>query len=153
EAYAQAILDDGGPYGADAVTLSPFLGGESLQPFLDRCDRAGKGIFVLVRTSNPGAGAWQESLAPQVARWVEAQSSARRGACGLGPVGAVVGATVRDEVARWRAAMPHAWLLAPGYGAQGAGVEDVRSHFLPGGSGALVTSARAVLFPASGADP
>ncbi len=154
EAYARGALDDDGPIGADAVTLSPYLGPESLAPFVARCAR-GKGAFVLVRTSNPGAGAWQvDGVAPiaaRVAAWVEATSAARAGTSGFGPVGAVVGATVPEEAAGWRAAMPHAWFLVPGFGAQGGTLDDVRALARPDGLGALVVSARDVLFARVGA--
>lgn len=148
EAYARATLDPDGPLGADAVTLSPYLGPESLEPFLHRCAE-GKGLFVLVRTSNPGAGAWQARIAPAVADWVE-QANAPFG--DLGPIGAVVGATLGGEAADWRARMPHAWFLVPGFGAQGAGHREIRQHVRPDGLGSLVVSARAVLFPPSGVD-
>jgi orotidine-5'-phosphate decarboxylase len=148
-AYAQATLADEGPMGADSVTLSPYLGEESLQPFERYCGQ-GKGLFVLVRTSNPGAGAWQTpgdpSFARRVAAWVERANSSRLGAHGLGPVGAVIGATLGDEIPVWRAAMPSAWFLVPGYGAQGAGPADVVPCFRADGRGALITSSRGVLF-------
>ena len=149
EAYARGTLDDDGPMGADSITLSPYLGPESMGPFLRRCEQ-GKGLFVLVRTSNPGAGSWQvdgpQPIAPAVAAWVHEQSSSRRDAWGFGPVGAVVAATVPEEAAMWRRAMPHAWLLVPGFGAQGGGPGDVENLFAPSGLGALVNSSRGVLF-------
>ncbi|MCO4744317.1 MAG: orotidine-5'-phosphate decarboxylase [Proteobacteria bacterium] len=149
EAYAHGALDDDGPLASDSVTLAPYLGPESLAPFLKRCD-AGKGVFLLVRTSNPGASVWQtegaEPAAPKVAAWVEAQSAERLGDCGLGPVGAVVAATVPDEAKAWRAAMPSAWFLVPGYGAQGGGAADVAPLFRDDGLGALINSSRGVLF-------
>ncbi|MBW1878514.1 MAG: orotidine-5'-phosphate decarboxylase [Deltaproteobacteria bacterium] len=151
EAYARGTLDDAGPLGCDAVTLSPYLGPESLTPFLARCDREGKGVFVLVRTSNPGAEAWQvagpDPVADRIGSWVEAESARRAGDHGLGPVGAVIAATVPAEAAHWRALMPHSWFLVPGFGAQGGGVEDVRALFRDDGLGALIVSARGVLFP------
>jgi orotidine-5'-phosphate decarboxylase len=157
EAYAHGTLDDAGPLGCDAVTLSPYLGPESMTPFLARCDR-GKGVFVLVRTSNPGAEGWQvagaDPVAERIASWVDAESARRAGDDGFGPVGAVIAATVPEEAARWRAAMPHAWFLVPGFGAQGGRVEDVRALFRGDGLGAVIVSARGVLFPpAPGADP
>ena len=147
EAYAHGTLDDDGPLGADAVTLSPYLGPESMAPFLKRCPE--KGLFVLVRTSNPGAGAWQaegaEPVAHRVADWVQ-ECSAALGQGGLGPVGAVVGATVPREAGEFRARMPQAWILVPGYGAQGATAADTLPNFTPARTGALVVSARGVLF-------
>ncbi|TNE87102.1 MAG: orotidine-5'-phosphate decarboxylase [Deltaproteobacteria bacterium] len=153
EAYAVGALDDHGPLGADSITLAPYLGPESLQPFLARCDGE-KGVWVLVRTSNPGAAVWQTELpvAERIAAWVDAESAKRAGACGLGPVGAVVAATVPAEAAAWRAAMPHCWFLVPGYGAQGGGAEDVRPLFREDGLGALINSSRGVLFGAGDDD-
>jgi orotidine-5'-phosphate decarboxylase len=149
EAYARWALDPDGPVAADAVTLSPYLGPESLAPFVARADR-GAGLFVLVRTSNPGAGVWQlggdAPVAGRVADWVTEANAPRRGAAGLGPVGAVVGATLPGEIAGWRERMPDAWLLLPGFGAQGAGPKDVAAAFRPDGLGALVVSARGVTF-------
>ena len=84
------------------------------------------GVFVLVRTSNPGAAAWQhgadatDGIAGQVADWITASNTTRLGAHRFGPVGAVIGATLPKEAPLWRARMPHAWFLVPGYGAQGA---------------------------------
>jgi len=154
EAYAKGSLDDDGPIGADAVTLSPYLGPESLAPFVKRCDTDGKGVFVLVRTSNPGAGGWQSDgpnpVAERVARWIEAEDARRLGLSDLGPIGAVVAATVPAEAARWRAAMPHAWFLVPGFGAQGGTADDVRALFRADGTGVVVASSREVLF---GSDP
>jgi len=152
EAYAHAMLDDDGPLAADAATLSPYLGAESLSPFGLRCHR-GKGLFVLVRTSNPGSGAWQapepRGMAHDVASWIARQNG---GCSEWGPVGAVVGATLGPEVSAWREAMPKAWFLVPGFGAQGADEEDVRRHQGADGMGALIVSARGVLFPPEGRD-
>lgn len=149
QAYVRATLDDEGPLGADAVTLSPYLGEESLAPFL-RATTGGKGLFLLVRTSNPGAGQWQlggeHPIAERVASWINAVNADRLGASGLGPVGAVIGATLATEAARWRAVMPKAWFLVPGYGAQGASAKDCRAHRRDAGGGALVVSARGVLY-------
>ena len=152
EAYAHATLDDTGPLGADAVTLSPYLGAESLAPFLARVD-AGKGVFVLVRTSNPGSEVWQnrgaEAMAPQVAAWIAAENHRRAEGGSYGPIGAVIAATLPEDVGRWRSAMPKSWFLVPGFGAQGGGASDVQQH-LRDGLGALITSSRGVLFPGDG---
>ena len=148
EAYARAHLDDDGPTGADAITVSPYPGPESFGPY-ERRVAAGKGAFVLVRTSNPGAEVWQRAVAPAVADWL----AQRCPGPGLGAFGAVVGATLpRDEVEALRARMPRCWWLVPGFGAQGAGPDEVRPHFLADGTGALVTSSRGVLFPDRGVD-
>lgn len=152
-AYARATLADDGPLAADSVTLSPYLGPESLEPFLPYTER-GAGVFVLVRTSNPGAEGWQRAgsapVADAVAAWIRACNQARLGGSGLGPVGAVIGATLPLEAPLWRQAMPNAWFLVPGYGAQGASAADCRGHLRADGRGALVVSARGVLYPPAG---
>jgi len=160
EAYACAFLE--GLPGADpdtlcdAVTVNPFLGAESIEPFLEVCDRTGRGLYVLVRTSNPGRAQFQTHGEPElslrIADAVEAWGAPRRGACGLSSVGAVVGATNRGELASFRERMPHAPFLLPGYGAQGATAGDLGGAFLaasPGSTtprGALVNSSRGILF-------
>jgi len=147
EGYAQAMLDDEGPLAGDAVTLSPYLGRDSMEPFLRRCDEQGKGIFVLVRTSNPGGADLQPALAARVASWLGEWNATRVGRSGLGPVGAVVGATVPSEAADLRKQLPTSWILVPGYGAQGGSAKDTHPNFLPGPTGAIVNSSRGVIFP------
>lgn len=155
-AYARGLLeDDGGDPAslADAVTVNAFLGEESITPFLEVCARAKKGIYVLVRTSNPGSADFQlcgeptlsERIADAVTRWGRSDP-ALMGSCGLSSVGAVVGATHPEALAALRARLPVAPLLLPGYGAQGAGAADVAAGFLAGGQGALVNSSRGVAF-------
>ena len=148
EGYARALLDDDGPMGADAVTLSPYLGRDSIEPFLARCEH-GKGLFVLVRTSNPGGGDLQveHDAAKCVAGWIRAWNAEREGASGYGPVGCVVGETVPGEADALRQAMPHSIFLVPGYGAQGGTAADTAPCFHDGRRGALVNSSRGVLFP------
>lgn len=138
---------------ADAVTLHPYLGEDSILPFLGAChpDRGGKGVFVLVRTSNPGAGDFQDLdvggralcdvIAEAVTRWGNDLPQAE----GYSPVGAVVGATWPSELERLRALLPHAWLLLPGVGAQGGKVEDLTAAFDDRGLGALVNQSRGVM--------
>jgi orotidine-5'-phosphate decarboxylase len=154
EAYARAHLAPGADFEADAVTASPYLGGDSLTPLFDQARAAGKGVYVLVRTSNPGAkdlqdadcgaGALYERTAALVRGWGEG----RAGASGLSCVGAVVGATWPEELRRLRAALPATPFLVPGYGAQGGSAADVAAAFLPGGGGAVVSASRSVLYPA-----
>lgn len=155
-AYAIGHLEDDGSDAAglaDAVTVNAFLGEEAIQPFLDVCARTGKGIYVLVRTSNPGSADFQlcgeptlsERIADAVTRW--GQSDARlMGDCGMSSIGAVVGATHPEALAELRQRMPQAPLLLPGYGAQGAGAADVAPGFLANGQGALVNSSRGIAF-------
>jgi orotidine-5'-phosphate decarboxylase len=151
QGYCRATLDDTGPLGADSVTLSPYLGPESLRPFLDCCDAQGKGLFILVRTSNAEADAMQANgVAEKVAGWISAWNQSRSGPQALGPVGAVVGATVPSEASALRAAMPQSWILVPGYGAQGGSAADTLPCFRQDGLGALVNSSRGVLFAKPG---
>lgn len=152
EAYARAYLGgESGAWPSDATTVNAFLGRETLDPFLSHAVRAGCGFFVLVRTSNPGSKDLQEAscgdgdVSDRIAEWVEAASAARVGDCGYGPVGGVVGATHRAQIRRFRERMPHAVLLLPGYGTQGATASDVRDAFDAGGLGAVVNNSRGVL--------
>ena len=151
-AYASAYLGVDSPWGADAMTVSPYLGDDSLSPFLEVARRRGAGVFVLVKTSNPGGGRFQDlradglTLYQHVARFVEERAAESLGACGYGSVGAVVGATYPEQLAELRSAMPHTWFLVPGFGAQGATAKDVRAAFDGVGLGAIVNSSRAIIF-------
>ncbi len=154
-AYARALIDNDGPIAADALTLSPYLGPESLQPFVDYCQSQDKGAYVLLRTSNPGSESLQGSgtggSAEEVARWLERWNKKLSGPSGFGPLGAVVGATLSsEELHFWRATCPHTWFLVPGVGAQGATPEDTRPCFRDDGLGALINVSRAVTFPGPG---
>lgn len=139
---------------ADAVTLHPLLGGDSLSPFLRRCRDHGRAVFVLVRTSNPGAVDVQDArLAPpedgtvsdRIARLVHAWGADLGDPERWSPVGAVVGATYPDELARLRRVMPRAVLLIPGVGAQGGRIDDLAAAFDARGEGALVNQSRGIL--------
>ena len=153
-AYARAFLTGG--HGTapgalcDAVTVHPYLGSDSIEPFLDACAATGKGLYVLVRTSNPSGAEFQVAgdppLADRVARAVVRWGEELTGSCGWSSVGAVVGATHPAELAHFRALMPRTPLLLPGYGAQGATPRDVLGAFAADGSGAFVSSSRGVLF-------
>jgi len=153
-AYADAYLGppEMSPWGADALTVSPYLGADSLTPFVDVCRDRSSGIFVLVKTSNPGGGLFQDvadvngPLFLHVARHVETLADASRDAGNYGAVGAVVGATYPEQLAELRDVMPHAWLLVPGYGAQGGTAADVAGAFDREGLGAVVNSARGIIF-------
>jgi len=147
---------------ADAVTLHPYLGLDSIQPFLSAChpDRGGKAVFVLVRTSNPGAKDFQdlkvgsETLCDVVARTVTRWAADLPRAEGYASIGAVVGATWPNELARLRSLLPHSWLLLPGVGPQGGKVADLAAAFDQRGLGALVNQSRGVMqcFAPSAAD-
>ncbi|MEE2886849.1 MAG: orotidine-5'-phosphate decarboxylase [Planctomycetota bacterium] len=136
---------------SDAVTLHPYLGYDSVEPFLRACREAGKGAFVLVRTSNPSASEFQglpiedQDLSAAVARAVHRWGEDSGDPEGYSNVGAVVGATAAGEIARLRALMPRAWFLLPGVGAQGASVEAVAPAFDRQGLGALVSQSRGVM--------
>jgi orotidine-5'-phosphate decarboxylase len=147
EAYAEGHFQT-----ADAVTLHPYLGLDSVQPFLAHCGaNRGRGVFVLVRTSNPGAKDFQdltvggEPLCDVVARAVTRWGQDLPQAHGYSPVGAVVGATWPQELARLRALLPNSWLLLPGVGAQGGKVSDLAAAFDKRGLGALVNQSRGVM--------
>lgn len=148
EAYAEAHLD---VVGADAITVNPYLGRDSLEPYLPHL-RKGKGIFVLVKTSNPGSSDLQDlwagtaPLHQHVARMVHALGRESIGTCGQSAVGAVVGATHPAELVRLRELMPDTPLLVPGFGAQGATADDCAPSFLADGTGAVVNSSRGITF-------
>ena len=159
QAYADAAF--GPVWDADALTVNPYLGRDSVEPFLTVARTAAptRGLFVLVRTSNPGGGMFQNRLCDgqplyrHVGEAVADWNAERIGDCGLGDVGAVVGATHSAELAELRAALPNVWFLIPGYGAQGGTAADVRAGYLPNGLGAVVNSSRGVVFPFHSDDP
>lgn len=147
-AYAEAYLSE--QPACDAITVNPYLGADSLTPFLELCRANARGIYVLVRTSNPSSSGFQlhgePPLCDVVARAVSEWGAELVGEQGLSAVGAVVGATHPDELRRLRSVMPRTPLLLPGYGAQGAGAADIVGGFLDGHRGALVNSSRGILF-------
>jgi len=119
----------------DALTVNPYLGFDTLEPFLKDCKEYGKGIFVLVQTSNPGAKDLQglrvgsESVSDHVARWIAKTAEALRGSCGWSGLGAVVGASYPEDARRLRELMPESFFLIPGLGAQGASARDSVAGF------------------------
>jgi len=140
------------PWRADALTVSPYLGDDSLRPFFETAQQRSAGVFVLVKTSNPGGGMFQDLLIEgrplycYVADYVEQQAKATRGAEGYGLVGAVVGATYPEQLAQLRQHMPHAWILIPGYGSLGGTARDCAAGFDDRGLGALVNNSRGIIF-------
>jgi orotidine-5'-phosphate decarboxylase len=154
EAYASAWLGrrPHSPWNCDALTVNPYMGYDSLTPFRDRATRTGSGIFVLVKTSNPGSDDFQEldcgerKLYHAVGRHVEEMARATKGECGYGAVGAVVGATHPAHLTQLRELMPHTLFLVPGFGAQGATAGDLRGAFDAHGRGAVVNSSRGIIF-------
>ncbi len=157
-AYADAYLADDAPFPADALTVNAYLGRDSLAPFVERATATGRGLFVLVKTSNPGGRDLQDlelssgqPLYLHLASLVQEASAGAGGgdaAGGYGPVGAVVGATNPSPVIRaLRYSMPSSLLLLPGFGAQGAGAVDVVEAFDESGHGAVVSASRSLNYP------
>ena len=157
-AYADAYLGEQSPWGGDSLTVSPYLGQDSLEPFVEVCDQRDAGVFVLVKTSNPGGGLFQDrqtegqTVYQSVANLVSQLNDGRVGECGYGPVGAVVGATYPQQLAEMRSAMPTSWILIPGFGAQGGGADDVKAGFDNNRLGAVVNSSRHIIFAHSRAE-
>lgn len=137
---------------ADAITVNPYLGADGVEPFLQAAASGGRGVFALVKTSNPSSRDIQDAdcegapLYERVARLVEQWGGPHRGRSGYSSLGAVVGATFPEELGRLRELMPHAVLLVPGFGAQGGGVQDVLGAFDADGLGAVVNASRSVIF-------
>jgi orotidine-5'-phosphate decarboxylase len=129
---------------ADAVTVSPYLGPESLEPMIDVARRFGKGLFVLVRTSNPASGEVQDDVYERVARMVDALGKEGLGERGYSDVGAVTGLTYPEEAPTLRALMPNAILLVPGLGAQGGRPEDFAGFLDEQGLGAVAAASRSI---------
>ena len=139
------------------MTVSPYLGDDSLTPFVDAAHEHQAGIFVLVKTSNPGGKTFQDRmidgqplyrLAGQLVDSLNQDSpdQIRLSRDGYGPVGAVVGATYPEQLEELRAAMPHTWFLVPGFGAQGGDAKSVRHAFDDRGLGAVVNNSRGIIF-------
>ena len=159
EGYARAYLDPRSALAADALTVNPLLGLDTLDPYLRHVRESGRGIFVLVRTSNPGAEEFQdrpreaplfERLAGALA---EISAGCRGGRTGWSSLGVVVGATRPEQAQRVREILPHSLFLVPGFGAQGGGAGDALRGFVSGPrgrEGGVVNSSRGVLFPAAG---
>lgn len=144
---------------ADSLTVNPYLGHDAIEPFITVARAAHGGLFVLVRTSNPGSGLFQnlvcdgQPLYRHVAHAVAQWNETHLGSCGFGDVGAVVGATHPAELAELREVMPKVWFLVPGYGAQGGTADAIRPAFNAKGLGALVNSSRGITFPFKPDDP
>lgn len=156
EGYARATIGARPGFDADCVTVNPYMGKDTLSPFVNMAKANGKGVAVLVRTSNPGAGDFQDLQvggAPvwrRVAEMLAPETQELMGASGWSGLMAVAGATYPDEARVLREAMPRALFLVPGYGAQGASAADAVAGFVPtahGLEGGVVSSSRAVSYP------
>jgi len=155
EAYARAYLAGAdplaAPWQADALTVNPYLGKDTLEPFVKVAAERGAGIYVLVKTSNPGSASFQDKvtegrpLFQHVAQVVQdlAKETEENG---FGCIGAVVGATYPRELVELRSAMPNVPLLIPGYGSQGGAAADVAAAFDMDGLGAVVNNSRGINF-------
>ncbi len=156
EGYARATLGAKPGFDADCVTVNPYMGKDTLAPFVALAQREGKGVAVLVRTSNPGAGDFQDLQvggAPiwrRVAEMLAPEVALLKGASGWSGLMAVAGATYPEEARALREVMPRALFLVPGYGAQGASAADAVAGFVASGQGlegGVVNSSRAVTYP------
>ena len=159
EAYATAHLgttDVAGEavdaFGADALTVNGYLGTDGIKPLVNICKEKDKGIFVLVKTSNPSSGELQDlqlvngaSVYEQMGKMCERWGEELPGKYGYSGVGAVVGATYPEQLAEMREKAPHTFFLVPGYGAQGGGANDAKNAFDTNGRGAIINSSRGIM--------
>ncbi len=159
EAYSAAylgktMLDGIGStvHDVDALTVNPYLGYDGIKPFIDECKASGKGIFVLVKTSNKSSGQLQDIIAQdgrhiyeKVAELVEEWGSSVIGVNGYSCVGAVVGATYPEQASILRKIMKKAYILVPGYGAQGGTAKDAVRAFDDNGLGAVINASRSIM--------
>ena len=159
EAYATAhlgVTDVAGEsieaFGADALTVNGYLGTDGIKPLAQICAERGKGIFVLVKTSNPSSGELQDkklsdgaTVYEQMGRMCESWGEPLMGKYGYTAVGAVVGATYPEQLAEMREKAPHTFFLVPGYGAQGGGAQDAKNAFDKNGLGAIINSSRGIM--------
>ncbi len=159
EAYATAHLgttDVAGEavdaFGADALTVNGYLGTDGIKPLVNICKEKDKGIFVLVKTSNPSSGELQDlqlvngaSVYEQMGKMCERWGEELPGKYGYSGVGAVVGATYPEQLAEMREKAPHTFFLVPGYGAQGGGANDAKNAFDNNGRGAIINSSRGIM--------
>jgi orotidine-5'-phosphate decarboxylase len=161
DAYAEAYLAPDSPNPVDALTVNPYMGLDTIEPYLKFSRQAGKGVFVVLRTSNPGAGAFQDlavggttvfgTIATALRPLTEALCD---GDSGWSSLGVVVGATYPEQAVRIRALLPKALFLLPGYGYQKGEVRQITAALVPGPrklEGGLISSSRATLFPAAAA--
>lgn len=162
DAYAQAYLAPDSPNPVDALTVNPYMGIDTIEPYLELSRQHGKGVFVVLRTSNPGAGAFQDldvggaTVYGKIAEALRPLSEELVGGdTGWSSLGVVVGATYPDEAVRIRKMLPKALFLLPGYGYQEGDIRRITGALVPGPrklEGGLISSSRATLFPPAAAD-
>lgn len=140
-------------FDVDFMTVSPFLGSDSIRPFVEVCVSANKGIFVLIKTSNAGSGEIQDiknkdglTISQMLAKFVYEKAKQFTGKTGYSSIGAVVGATYPEEARMLREIMPSSYFLVPGFGAQGGDARDIVPCFNADGLGAIVNSSRGILY-------
>ena len=139
-------------FDVDFVTVNPYMGTDCVKPFIEDCKKYGKGIFILVKTSNPSSGELQdvklengEEVYVKVAKLVEEWGKDLRGENGYSSIAAVVGATYPKQLKQIREIAPHTYFLIPGYGAQGGKVEDIALGFDKNGLGGIVNASRSLM--------
>lgn len=153
KAYAYAHLASDGPMNADFMTVNPFLGSDSLEPFIQAAHQYDKGLFILVKTSNPSSAEISEAMTPSgktICHWlaekVHQYGKAFLGENGYASIGAVVGATYPKEAQALRQIMKEQFFLVPGFGAQGGDASGIAACFNEDGLGAVVSSSRGILY-------
>ena len=154
-AYAQSYLpsEPKRSLEADAITIVPYLGKDCLEPFFTEATKWGKGIFVCVKTSNPGAAIVQEQMIDGkylyeiIADLIKPALDNSIGEYGYSGIGAVVGATYPEAAHKLRKQLPNSLFLVPGVGAQGGGNEGIKACFNDDGLGAVISSSRAIMYP------
>lgn len=156
EGYAAAYLEPGAPFESDCLTVNPYMGLDTLEPFLMRAEAHGRGLAVLARTSNPGSADFQaldcsgQPLWSRITTALAGLSGRLEGETGWSGLMLVAGATGPEEARKMRELAPDCPFLVPGFGAQGAGASEALSGFVPGPSGlegGLVNASRSVAFP------
>ena len=160
EAYAQSFLTKDAPVKSDALTVNQFLGLDTLEPYIQAAKVNGRGVFVLVKTSNPGSGDFQDMMVEEKALFERIAEKLKPHSqnfeaprTGWSSLGIVVGATYPAQAESLRELLPRTPFLIPGYGAQGGGADDAVRTFVKGPDGyegGIVNSSRAILFPDKG---
>lgn len=158
EAYAQGHIGEVkiedecyNIYKQDCITLNPYLGFDSIEPYIKYCREYHKGLFVLVKTSNPNSGEIQDletkegKLYEKVGKLVSKWGQGLIGKYGYSQIGAVVGATHPKQAETLRSIMPNTYFLVPGYGAQGARAKDLKGYFNKDGLGGIINSSRGII--------
>ena len=158
EAYARAYLGDG-VFSSDALTVNPFLGMDTITPFVSAAVENDRGIFVLVKTSNPGSKDLQDvkdahgtPLYMTLAAHITQQANEYKQTHDYAPIGVVIGATHPQELQALRTALPYSYILVPGYGAQGGDATTVKHAFDRNGTGAIISSSRGLTYTSTQAD-